>query len=254
MGQLGDLLEVLHDADRLRTFHGEFRVLTRPRASGELIVHAEDSGEGPRLRWTGAGPFPRASTTSRRIWFEHPDNIRVELARGRHLERFGVRNGENWWRWDRSDGPTTGSLSSPGHARAFPPMLNPPLLTPAMFVASFRLEPSGRGTRVGREVLLARARPRNQPKAEGGLAFEFEFDAEHGVVLRHTVLDEGRSVVVTEALAVCFDAPIDPERFVFISPDGRPAEAIEERWRGSRVVDARDPHNDHLRPPRNHRV
>jgi hypothetical protein len=59
------------------------------------------------------------------------------------------------------------------------------------------------------------------------LAYQFEFDCEHGTVLRGAVFDDGVCVQRTETAKVDYGATIDPERFVFVSPDGKPAVRID---------------------------
>jgi hypothetical protein len=223
---VGDLLALLHDADRLlRTFEGELRDWVRPPPSNVLVVDRKDM-PGAGVRWSGAGPFPRASETRRRIWFEHPDRIRVEILRGGQLVRLGVRDRETWWRWARVRGSDTGIVAIVDGVQTAPPLLYPPLLAPASLLASLRFEPVGAGERVGREVVVARALPRAALPGSGELAFEFEFDSQHGTMLRRARFDKGRCVQVTEALAARFDGPIDPGRFEFEAPTGpREAEA-----------------------------
>jgi hypothetical protein len=218
VSELGALLELLHDAVPPRTFEAEFRDWTRSSASDQLVVSAESRRVGPQFRWIGTGPFPRASSSSRRIWFARPDRIRVELARGTQLERLGVRDGDTWWRWDSSGGARTGRVTQTRGLVGLPPLLDPPLLSPARLIAGLRLQPTGRGVRAGREVVLAHADPRDQPVGRRPVSFELEFDAEHGSVLRREGFEDGCCVQITEALAVSYDAPIMSERFVFVAP------------------------------------
>ena len=213
MSTIGDLLALLHDADRLvRTFEGEFSDWVHPPPSNVLIVNPENvAGEG--LRWGGAGPFPRALQTRRHIWFEQPDRLRVEVVSGTELVRLGVRDRESWWRWDRVHGGDTGSVSIVDGIPTTPPLLNPPLLSPASLIPSLRFEPVGTGERLGRKVSLARARPRTALRGTSDLSCEFEFDLQYGTVLRRAQFEDGRYVQVTEAIEARFGGPIDPGRF-----------------------------------------
>ncbi len=217
MTPLGDLLELMHNADSLSTFEGDFRDWLRPLSPPRLVVYAEDTGVG-RLRFRGPGPFPHRLESRRRIWAEQPHRIRVELTHGSELEQFGIRNRDRWWRWDRAAGVTVGRVDGPS---ASPPsLLDPLLLSPARLIGWLRFEPTGSAVRLGREVVLARARPRNVlPDVE--LALDFEIDSEHGVVLRRAAAENGRYVQVTEALDVHFNRPIDPRRFVFAEATNR---------------------------------
>ena len=209
---LGDLLALLHDADRrVRSFEGELRDWVQPPPSNALVVDLRDKHKpGAGARWRGAGPFPRASETRRRIWFERPDRMRVEILRGGQLLRLGVRDRETWWRWDRVRGVDTGRVAFVDGVPTAPPLLDLPLLAPVSLLAALRFEPAGAGERVGRKVLLARALPRTALTGSGELSFEFEFDLQYGTMLRRARFEDARCVSVTEALAACFDGPVDP--------------------------------------------
>jgi hypothetical protein len=213
MTALGDLLELLHSGARLSAFEGEFRDWSRPSPTARLVIYAEDA-DVHRLRWRGAGPFPQESEGRRRIWVAG-HQLRVELRYGRQLRRLGLRRSDQWWRWDRITGTTTGSLVEHG----LPPLLDLPLLSPARLIGGLRFEPTGSGIRLGREVVLARAHPRD-PLPGSECVVDFEFDSERGVVLRRAVAENGHYVQITEAVEAHFDGEIDPKRFVFVEPDG----------------------------------
>lgn len=219
MGELGELLELLVCAhERVSSLRAEFRDWGRPRASYELIVDSEDLRAG-QPRWRGAGPWPRAWEARRRVWFTPPERLRVEVIRDGVPARFGVRAGSEWWGWDRGHGPTTGERESGEGLGWLQPLLDPLLLSPARLIGAVRFESVDVGTRAGRRVALALARPQEPPSSRGELSYEFEFDTEHGTVLRRAVLEDGRCVQLTEALEVSYDVPINPERFVFDPPD-----------------------------------
>jgi adenylyl-sulfate kinase len=139
--------------------------------------------------------------------------------RGGQLVRLGVRTEREWWRWDPEQGASTGELEPDDGLRRLPPLLDPPLLTPARLVGSWRFDPAGDGFRAGRTVVLAHARPREKPSSRGELSYEFEFDAEHGTVLRRSAFENGHCVQVHEAVEISYDCPIESERFVFDPPD-----------------------------------
>jgi hypothetical protein len=216
--ELGRLLVLLHDVDLvLGSFNGEFRDWMQPTPTSALVVDADDAGT-KRVRWRDAGPFSRPIETRRRIWFEQPDRVRVEIAQGKRLLRLAVRDGDAWWRWDHVSGTDSGpALGLDGQPSA-PPLLDPPLLSPAALIARFRFEPPSVGDRLGRKVLVALGRLRRPPQDDVTRSFEFEFDARRGVVLRRAAFENSRCVQCTEALAVRFDAPVDARRFVFDPP------------------------------------
>jgi adenylylsulfate kinase-like enzyme len=110
--------------------------------------------------------------------------------------------------------------------RTLPPLLDPPRISPARLLASLRFERAGVGERVGRQVLLARAWPRQQPRPRGELSYELEFDSEHGTLLRRATSEDRRRVAVTEALEVCYGRQIDPERLMSVLPDDQPTRSV----------------------------
>jgi adenylyl-sulfate kinase len=218
MSELAGLLELLYGAhERVSCFRGEFRDLTHPRDGTR-------NGQSPARR---SGPGLYESETTRRIWFQRPDCLRVEVVRNDKLTRIGVRNGADWWRWDHADGAVTGSVVRLGPSLALPPLLDPPLLDPRRLLLALRLESAGVGLRAGREVLRARAWQRQQRRSGDQSCYDLEFDSEHGTMLRHEVLQHGRVVQVTEALEVSFGCAINPDLFVFLAPDGEPARSLD---------------------------
>jgi hypothetical protein len=221
MSDLGSLLELIHDAHSgLTTLTADYRDWSRPRP--DLYVERSALG-GVRTKWGGAGPFLRAAARTRRIWLRAPDGLRVEILRERQLVGLGVLNAGRWWRWDSTSGAVSGELprARPGSWRALPPLLRPPLVNPASLLAALRFEAIGSGVRIGRTVITARALPRPLTPAVRVFEYEFEFDAQHGTILRRAVLDQERVVSVTEATTVTYDGDVHAERFTFVSPDGQ---------------------------------
>lgn len=222
MGELGELLELLHDAHaRVSTFQCEYQEHNRAPAGDTLVVRASGAGK-PRLRWAGAGPWRDELLITRRIWFAHPDRLRVELTDDDgELVRMGVRSGTEWWWWDEISGARSGSTApAQGGPGTLPRLLSPPLIEAYRLVPMMRFEPTGPGERAGRSVIGARAFPRRQPASRGELAYEFEFDAEHGSVLRRAEFESGLLAREVEARQVAYGAEIEDECFVFRSPDG----------------------------------
>lgn len=228
MSELGALLELIHDAhSQLTTFEAEYRDWIRPRPSLELYVERTQLGE-PRAHWRGAGPFPQAVATTRRIWLTAPDCVRVEVVHRDELVRLSVVTGERWWDWNCDQGAIYGEPSADRRAGGTfpPPHLIPPLVNPAAVLATLRLQPVGTAVRIGREVVTALAALRRPSHTARPVRYELEFDAQHGTILRRAALDGDELVCVTEAMAIQYDRPIDRRRFVFASPDGQPARLV----------------------------
>lgn len=228
MSELGALLELIHNAHmRVSTFEAEYRDWIRPRRSLELHVERSELGE-VHARWGGAGPFPTAISNTRRIWLKAPDSLRVEIMYGSQLVRLGVLNGERWWRWDPDWGGISGELVSDHEVDSTPPppLLTPLLINPARLLATLHFEPIGSAVRVGRNVITALALPRSPSSTAPAPRYEFDFDAQHGTILRRAALEDRQVVSLTEATAVGYDGLIEPQHFVFTSPDGQPVRAV----------------------------
>jgi hypothetical protein len=100
-----------------------------------------------------------------------------------------------------------------------PQLLTAPVLDVRRLIQFMRFEPAGTGERAGRSVLCARALPRRQPPARGELEFEFEFDAEHGSLLRRAEYEDGECVLERQAREVLYNPALESDCFVFAVPD-----------------------------------
>jgi hypothetical protein len=129
-----------------------------------------------------------------------------------------VRNCDSWWRWDEVRGTDSGSIKIHEESLTLPRLLSPVLLQPVKLLALLSFEPGGGGTRLGRDTILARARPREETQTGPTVQFDFEFDAQYGTMLRQARHENGCCVQVTEALAASFNAAIDPSLFEFAAP------------------------------------
>ena len=147
----------------------------------------------------------------RRVWFEPPDRVRIEVMHGPTTIRVGVRNGDSWWRWDADDGESAGDLAQ---GAPLPALLDLHLLEPARLLSTTWFEVIGTGRRASRDVLQARGTPRrNSDGVERRL--EFEFDLEHGTPLHVSTFESGEQVNLTETISVEYGLSIDPTVFVF---------------------------------------
>ena len=219
MGELGNLLELLHDAHaRVTTLEVEYRDWIRQRASTELAL--VDTGAGaPRLGWRGGGPWAQDIVRTRRVWLERPNHMRVEILENERLIRLGVRAAALWWRWDEEAGTTSGELVPDEQGIvSLPPLLAQPVPVPHQMLSTLRFEPCGTGDRAGRRVVKARAWPRIRPPSRDTLSYELEFDAEHGTLLRRAELESGERVWERQATEVLYGSAIEPDCFVFVSP------------------------------------
>jgi hypothetical protein len=222
MSALGQLLELLHDAhDGVSTFEVEYRDWGLTEPSNALSVTYSESG-APQVRWKGAGPLPGEAVSTRRIWMRPPDMIRVEILVDDKLLRLAVRNGAAWWRWDAEQGVSRGSaLPNRRGVATLPSLLGAPMIDVRQLITSVRFEPVGVGERAGRSVVLARGLPRVPPPERGQVSYEFEFDAEHGSLMRRAEFEDGECLWERRAIEVLYDAEIGAGCFAFEEPRAR---------------------------------
>ena len=222
---LPGLLQLLDSAlADVPTLEVELRDWTRPKptlsARVERNTAEPDSPKVARLSGLGAGPFPRPTETTRKIWMASPDRLRVEVSRNGQVIGRAVRVGTRWWRWDVAGGTEAGEAASEDGVPAPPQALDPPLLTPMRLLGWLRLHDVAAGCRAGRAVLAARGSRRQRWTAgERRLRYELEFDAEHGTMLRLATYQGRQCVQLTEATGVVYGHDLDTELFV-IPPVG----------------------------------
>ena len=259
MGELGDLLELLHGGPRMqsmratydlwcdrererRAFEAEMRHSSRMPAVADVVSFgfAEDSDGEPE------------ECASIELWFESPARLREERfpPGAREPTSYGVRDGDSWWRFDRHLGAVHGSDEDEGGSTGevggdFELVLNPPPL-----VGPLTVEALGRGERAGRPVLRARARKRPdlnpvetmfhlRQLPSGADWYELEVDAERGVLLGLTATHGAKPFWSLAAAEVEFDMAIAPEVFQFSPPAGVELKALEDLFPDMRVAGAR---------------
>jgi hypothetical protein len=156
---------------------------------------------------------------------------------GRFRERVGdgadaivvVRDGDRWWSYDTFMGVMSNANSNnprrSGVTGNFERLVNPGGLLGAL-----RFEAGDRAERLGRSVIHARAVPGNDTHrplfgfGSGADRFDFEVDAERGVILRMQASFNDEELLTVEAQRIKFDEPLPPDTFRFIAPAG-PAQA-----------------------------
>ncbi|MGH2870627.1 MAG: adenylyl-sulfate kinase [Solirubrobacteraceae bacterium] len=157
--------------------------------------------------------------SQRRIWLAADDRLKVEITHARQMTGLGLLNGTRWWRWTAAIGGDHGDLAAT-ESRALPPVLDPPVLTPARLLGWLRLADVGAGQRAGRDVLTAVGWPRpRSPAATKRVRYELEFDAEHGTVVRMAAYDGAQPVQVTEATHLAYGCELDPSLFTWPSSE-----------------------------------
>ena len=225
---LDGLLTLLNDApENLTTLEAEYRDWVQPVRDLSLALERSPTTEGPagtgRLYWRGPGPFARSIEVRRKIWLVAPDRLKVQIMRNGRIVRLGVQDRNTWWRWDQRGGEATGDAGGTADGSTLPPLLDPPLLTPARVLGWLRLKDVGTGLCAGRPVVTACGRPRTRsPSALRGLRYELEFDREYGIMLRSALYDDRQCIRLTEASDVTYGGVINAGLFAW-PPPGIPA-------------------------------
>jgi hypothetical protein len=214
----------------------EVRDWTMPEASNVLVVQTHPVAT-TRVRWAAGGPRPRPSEWTRRLWYERPNRLRVDVVYAGRTARSAVRDGSAWWRWDEDEGEYADDVAQGG---ALPPLLDPLLVYPARLLHTMWFEVTGTNNRAERNVLKATAWPREDPTG-ASLYFEFEFDREHGTPLSIATFDRGECTATSEVLSVDYGLQTDPATFGFHkSSDKDPLAGSAQRQR-THVGSARRP-------------
>lgn len=225
MGELGDLLELLHRGGRdLRSVRATIRTGHDPEVLQAVAVESMERSGAPAsqvaaFRAQASGPAPDRVT---HLWLQPPDRHREESDWG-----VNVRDGERWWRAPPGMPPMT-NHGDPARGQAAPAE-HQHLFRPGAFVGQLDLEAAGETEVAGRATRLVRARPDPpEPPAWSELhrlgmeadAYELAVDAERGVLLRVVAFHGGRMMTWTTVEAVAFDEDLDPTLFCLDLPPG----------------------------------
>ena len=248
MGDLGAVLELLHDAEprwaTLRAAGHQWRHNARANEAFERHFAALEASQPPgsvvRLTATytpdgSQPPEPDEREDYWRLWMERGGRTRTEFSVGKDMVS-AVFDGLTWWSWS----PHTGGMTNRGatnHGHGLGPAVT--LIDTAAVLSAVRLEFLGKGTLLGREVLRVRGvpRPRLGDEPDHGLHelgvgaddYLFSVDAERGVMLRSEARFRGEPFTAIEMIEVEFDADMPPETFTIVLPEGETFEDISRR-------------------------
>jgi hypothetical protein len=236
MSELGDLLELLNTSiERWRTLRAEGREW---RSAG-LLHEAWQLALGERNRGRsvtfGAAvpPEPEEVEEGWRLWVERPDWIRTEFSVGGLETVTAVIQGPTWWSWS----PSQGARTNGGDARSSHG-LGPgeALLEPARLLPAADLTVRGRGTHLGRSVLLVEARPARIELDDEDLGpdvglhrlgmgadeYQLIVDAERGLLLRSEAKIHGLPFRILEMELVSLDEDLPEDTFRSVAPGEEP--------------------------------
>jgi adenylyl-sulfate kinase len=187
------------------------------REASNVLIVQPGGDKGVRARWLDGGPTAMPLVTYRRIWFQPPSRIRVEILEDGTVVRAAVRDGAAWWRWDLQDGETAGDIRA---GAALPRLLDPLQVNPVRVLSTLWLEVTREDERIFRPVLHARGTPRD-PFSSDDRHTEFAFDAEHGTPLYIATYEAGARTSAADTQSIDY-SEIDPAIFRFeIASDSR---------------------------------
>jgi hypothetical protein len=249
MGELGDLLELLHEArSRFRSARGTLLY----RHSNALMAEArqrwaersERLGRTVSMRYASAGREepPDLYQERMRFWWEPPARLREEVESSiTQQNRVQVVDGPLWWIYREMYGAIS-NVDLPAdermHHQSGGGERFRPLLDPSGFSAVLELgEISAAGER-----LRFRARLRGDLEDAGvrhhlqlvwgADDYELEVDRATGIVRRVAGFVDGREAAATELEELVLDEDFPAETFVFIPPPGvtvEPPEPLRHR-------------------------
>jgi outer membrane lipoprotein-sorting protein len=248
MGDLGDVLELLHDAEprwkTLRAVGRQWRHNTRASEVFERRLAALDASHPPGSVVRVSASYtpdesqqsvPDESEDRWRLWIERGGRTRAEFSVGNETVS-AVFNGPTWWSWSPSmGGMTNRGATNHGHG------LGPPavLVDTAAVLSAVRLQFLGKGTLLGRDVFRVRGMPRARLGHESDIGLHelgvgaedylFSVDAERGVMLRSEARFREQPFTVIEMTEVEFDADLPPEAFTIVLPEGETFEDVSQR-------------------------
>jgi outer membrane lipoprotein-sorting protein len=247
MSDLGDLLELMHEADgSFTTFRGEFLVTEHSTVAMRAMAAAmERTTRRSRTRGKRSGSFhgsffignsdeidadTEPATSRLRIWIDDSGRLREEQGEGEDTGLV-IKDGTRWWSYDTMRGAQTNDGDD--EASSVVSGSYEHLTNPTALLERLRFRPLGRGERAGRPVVrasaVARAQVVSRPGFGGGAdRFEVEVDERYGVILSFRAWFDGDAMLLVEAETVVFDEPLDPATFVFASPDGTAPETERE--------------------------
>ena len=248
MGDLGDVLELLHDAEprwkTMRAVGRQWRNNTRASEVFERHFAALEASQPPgsvaRLiaSYVADGslpPVPEETEDHWRLWIEHEGRMRSEHSFGDDSLTV-VFDGPTWWSWSaRMGGMTNRGVEN--HRHGIGPAAV--LIDTSALLSALRLQLLRTDTLLGRNVFrvggVARARLGHEPDhglhelGVGADDYLLSVDAERGVVLRSEARLREQPFAVIEMTEVEFDADLPPETFTIVLPEGETFEDVSRR-------------------------
>jgi outer membrane lipoprotein-sorting protein len=248
MGDLGNVLELLHDAEprwtTLRAVGRQWRHNARAGEAFERHLAAVDASQPPGsvVRVTASyipdgsqPPEPDESEVDWRLWMERGGRARAEFSVGKDTVS-AVFDGPTWWSWSpHTGGRTNRGATNHGHG------LGPAgtMIDTAAVLSAVRLKFLGKSTLLGRDVLSVRGVPRPRRGYEpdqrlhelgvGADDYLFSIDAERGVMLRIEARFREQPFSMIEMTEVEFDADLPVETWKVVLPEGETFEDVSQR-------------------------
>ena len=249
MGELGDLLELLHRAavDGL-TVRATIRSWSDPEGAAEAFrAAAEEEGGAVFTAYAIVSDdeddeddeegTPARGSELTHLWRAPPDRVRVETSGPE--PRIGVRAGRRWWSYDEYNGAMSNEDDEEVHSGVGEQ--HRALFEPGRLLGALVLEAAGAGEVAGRPALLAHARPRRGRDDEASWAlheigagaeeWSLAVDREHGVLLSVEARRGGEPFHRVEVLELTVGEPIPDDVFTFDPPAGEEVRGVRDDFR-----------------------
>jgi hypothetical protein len=238
---LGTLLELVHDAERLsRTVAGGVLNARNGALYGEILSRRAERRGGGFAGLEHDPAQPQDTTQRVRFWLERPLRLREDVE-GSGERRYAT------------DG-VTASLWTPEFDRVVPVEPEPSefrdrgvslLCEPSVLLGHLRLEIIGTAACAGRASIRALGHPRRRPRWADVFGFEPSADAyellvdrERGVILRAGALVGDVEFASTEILDIEFDQPVPEHVFTLESAESTAGAAPTVAPPSPRRIDA----------------
>lgn len=223
MSELGDALERVHRGrHRVRALRAqvrEWRHFPRGREAFSRVMARRGTAAAEAELVEKA---PEVTETFSRLWMAKPGRMRLErlLERGPEPNvAVAVVDGERWWSYHPEGGFETSEQGGRSHAQT---LAMRQLLDPWPLLGDLGLEMVGESSVAGREAVVLRGTPTEQPHrtafiglGQGADTYELAADAELGVLLRTAAKIDGEDFEVKEFSEVVFDPEIPDGVFTF---------------------------------------
>lgn len=254
MGDLGDVLELLHGAEpRWKTLRAVGRQWRHNPRQHEVLERRHGAtlagAPGVSFRWTGyvpddpsLPPTPDETQDDWRLWMEGQSRVRLERSSSSGPVTL-VIDRPWWWSWSPYLGARTNGGATNHTLGAGPPVA---MVDTSALLTAMQLQVLESDVLLGRRVFrvrgVARPAPEHGPNGFHELGVDADdyvmsVDAERGILLRCEARLRELPFLVNEMIEIDFDVDLPDGIFTIDLPEGEGFEDVSRRsrrgWRRS---------------------